>query len=122
MKLRTLFNAYPALTKLAGQDLPLKELYKLSRILRAFEGDIRFFMDQRSEIFQKYGTVQEGEVVVRPECAEELAAALDELGEIDADVDTAALGLPLELSTEENVRLSFNDLQMLEGIFELKGE
>ena len=122
MKLKTLYNAYPALTKLAGQDLPLKELYKLSRILRAFEGDIRFFMEQRDELFRKYGAEQDGEIVILPESAEEFAAAMEELGEIDADVDPESLGLPMELSAEENVRLSYNDLQMLEGIVELKGE
>ena len=123
MKLRTLYNAYPALTKLAGQDLPLKELYKLSKILRAFEGDIRFYMEQRNEFFRKYGAEQDGEIVLLPEHAEEFAAAMDELGEIDADADTVSLGLPMELDTDgtENVRLSYNDLQMLEGIVELKG-
>lgn len=123
MKLKTLYNAYPALTKLAGQDLPLKELYKLSRILRAFEGDIRFFMEQREELFRKYGAEQDGEIVILPEHAEEFAAAMDELGEVDADVDAEILGLPMELSADgaENVRLSYNDLQMLEGIVELKG-
>ena len=49
---------------------------------------------------------------------------MDELGEIEADADPESLGLPMELSADvaENVRLSFNDLQMLEGIVELKGE
>ena len=120
MKLKTLYNAYPALTKLAGQDLPLKELYKLSRILRSFEGDIRFFMEHREELFRKYGAEQDGEIVLLPEYAEEFAAAMDELGEIEADVDTENLGLPMELSADgaENVRLSYNDLQMLCGIVE----
>lgn len=123
MKLKTLYNAYPALTKLAGQDLPLPELYRLSRILRAFEEDIRFFMEQRNEFFRKYGAEQDGELVLLPEHAEEFAAAMDELGEIDADADAESLGLPMKLDADvmENVRLSYNDLQMLEEIVELKG-
>ena len=122
MKLKTLYNAYPALTKLAGQDLPLRELYRLSRILRTLEGDIRFFMEQRNELFRKYGAEQDGEIVILQEHAEEFAAAMDELGEIEADADAKKLGLPMELSAEENVQLSYNDLQMLEGIVELKEE
>ena len=122
MKLKDLHNAYPALTKLAGQDLPLPELYRLSRILRTLEGDIRFFMEQRNELFRKYGAEQDGEIVVLPEHAEKFAAEMDELGEIDADVDAEKLGLPMELSAENagTVRLSYNDLQMLCGIVELK--
>lgn len=124
MKLKDLYNAYPALTKLAGQDLPLPELYRLSRILRTLEGDIRFFMEQRNELFRKYGAEQDGEIVVLPEHAEKFAAEMDELGEIDADVDAEKLGLPMELSAENagSVRLSYNDLQMLCGIVELKEE
>lgn len=124
MKLKDLYNAYPALTKLAGQDLPLPELYRLSRILRTLEGDIRFFMEQRNELFRKYGAEQDGEIVVLPEHAEKFAAEMDELGEIDADVDAEKLGLPMELSAENvgTVRLSYNDLQMLCGIVELKEE
>lgn len=124
MKLKDLYNAYPALTKLAGQDLPLPELYRLSRILRTLEGDIRFFMEQRNELFRKYGAEQDGEIVVLPEYAEKFAAEMDELGEIDADVDAEKLGLPMELSAENagTVRLSYNDLQMLCGIVELKEE
>ena len=124
MKLKDLYNAYPALTKLAGQDLPLPELYRLSRILRTLEGDIRFFMEQRNELFRKYGAEQDGEIVVLPEHAEKFAAEMDELGEIDADVDAEKLGLPMELSAENagSVRLSYNYLQMLCGIVELKEE
>ena len=124
MKLKDLYNAYPALTKLAGQDLPLPELYRLSRILRTLEGDIRFFMEQRNELFRKYGAEQDGEIVVLPEHAEKFAAEMDELGEIDADVDAEKLGLPMELSAENagTVRLSYNDLQMLCGIVKLKEE
>lgn len=122
MKLKDLYNAYPALTKLAGQDLPLPELYRLSRILRTLEGDIRFFMEQRNELFRKYGAEQDGEIVVLPEHAEKFAAAMDELGEIEADADAEKLGLPMGLSADgaETVRLSYNDLQMLCGIVELK--
>ena len=124
MKIKDLYNAYPALTKLAGQDLPLPELYRLSRILRTLEGDIRFFMEQRNELFRKYGAERDGEIVVLPEHAEKFAAEMDKLGEIDADVDAEKLGLPMELSAEnaETVRLSYNDLQMLCGIVELKEE
>ena len=49
---------------------------------------------------------------------------MDELGEIEADADAKKLSLPMELSADgaETVRLSYNDLQMLCGIVELKEE
>lgn len=122
MKLKTLANAYPALTKLAGQNLPLPILYRFSKVLEAFESDIRFFVEQREKLFAEYGEISGNEYVISPENAEKFAEAFGELEELDIDVDADALGLPFEFPLLDNVNLSYGDLQMLDGIVILKGE
>lgn len=121
MKLKTLANAYPALTKLAGQNLPLPILYRFSKVLEAFEPDIRFFMEQREKLFATYGTIDGNEYVIPPENAENFAVAFGELEELEIAIDAEALGLPFEFPLLEDVNLSYIDMKMLNGIVILRG-
>ena len=122
MKLKTIANAYPALTKLAEQNLPLPILYRFSKVLEALEPEIRFFMQQREKLFAECGEIHGDEYVIIPENAEAFSAAYAELEEVESDLDTEKLGLPFKFPLLDNVRLSFADIQFLEGIVELKGD
>ena len=120
MKLKTLAGAYPALTKLASQDMPTSVLYRFSKVLEALEPDIRFFMNQRGKLFEKYGSVEDGQYVVSEENAQKFADELDELEDIEAEIDCDKLGLPLVIPISTDVKISYVDLCFLEGILKLE--
>ncbi len=122
MKLKTLADAYPALTKLAGQDMPLTLLYRFTKLLDALEPDIRFFIQQREKIFCQLGTEENGQYIVFPENAEKFTEEIQKLEEIDSEIDFEKLNLPFRLRISDNVKLSFVDLKHLENIIELVEE
>lgn len=120
MKLKTLAGAYPALTKLASQDMPTTVLYRFSKILEALEPDIRFFMNQRGKLFEKYGTLENGQYVVSEENVQKFTDELAELEDIEAEIDCVKLGMPLVLPVSTDVKLSYVDLCFLEEILKLE--
>ena len=120
MKLKTLAGAYPALTKLASQDMPTTVLYRFSKILEALEPDIRFFMNQRGKLFEKYGTLENGQYVVSEENVQKFTDELAELEDIEAEIDCVKLGMPLVIPVSTDVKLSYVDLCFLEEILKLE--
>ena len=120
MKLKTLAGAYPALTKLASQDMPTTFLYRFSKILEALEPEIRFFMNQREKLFEKHGTLENGQYTVSEENAQNFTDELAELEDIEAEIDCVKLGLPLVIPISTNVKLSYADLCFLEEILKLE--
>lgn len=120
MKLKTLAGAYPALTKLASQDMPTTVLYRFSKILEALEPDIRFFMNQRGKLLEKYGTLENGQYVVSEENVQKFTDELAELEDIEAEIDCVKLGMPLVIPVGTDVKLSYVDLCFLEEILKLE--
>jgi len=119
MKLKEMNDAYPALAKLAAQDITLPTLYKLSRVLDALEKDIKFIHTEREKIFAKHSEIKDGVYIPLPEKESELLKELDKLADLDSDFDPSAYGLPLEIPETEDIKLSYNDLKALEKIIKL---
>ena len=59
--------------------------------------------------------------MIPPENADNFAVAFGELEELEIAIDAEALGLPFEFPLLEDVNLSYNDMQMLNGIVILRG-
>lgn len=121
MKLETIVNAYPALCKLAGQDLPLPTLYRFSKLIAVLEPEINFFIQQREKLFAAYGKTEQDGYTILPEHMEVFGDKMRELTEMELEIDGGANALPLVLPLVHNVNLSFNDLQLLKDFITLEG-
>ena len=118
MKIMQVVNALPALQKLAKQDMSLKKLYKISKLLGNLESEIAFYNEQRNKILAKYCDIVGNQYVPRAEDEDKLNAELGELlnTEIDENIVEVVIGC------DEDVRLSYNDLMALEGFIRVEGD
>ena len=118
MKIIQVLNALPALQKLAGQDLSIKKLYKISKLLGNLENEIAFYNEQRNKIFTQYCDVVGNQYVPRAEDEVKLNAELNELLDIDIECEIKEV----VIGDDENIKLSYNDLVMLIGFVRIEGE
>lgn len=118
MKIIQVVNALPSLQKLAGQELTIKKLYKISKLLGNLENEIAFYNTQRNKILTQYCDIVGNQYVPRKEDEAKLNAELNELldTEIECDIKEVVLG------DDENIKLSYNDLVALEGFVRIEGE
>lgn len=118
MKIIQVVNALPSLQKLAGQDLSIKKLYKISKLLGNLENEIAFYNTQRSKILAQYCDIVGNQYVPRAEDEVQLNAALNEL--LDTDIECEIK--EVVLGDNEDVKLSYNDLVALTGFVRIEGE
>lgn len=116
MKLKNIIDALPALQKLASEDLTIKTLYKVKKLMERLDKEIEFYNSERNKAIeqlcrQEYGT----KYIIPNENREALNNRLQEL--LDVTVEPPIE--PLMIFTGENIRLSYKDLKALEGIVEL---
>jgi hypothetical protein len=118
MKIIQVVEALPSLQKLAGQDLSIKKLYKVSKLLGNLENEIAFYNTQRGKIMSKYCDVVDNQYSPREEDMGKLNAELGELldTDIEYEVKEVAIGI------DEDVKLSYNDLVALKGFVRIEGE
>lgn len=118
MKIIQVVNAFPALQKLAGQELTTKNLYKISKLFGNLEREIAFYNEQRNKILAKYCDIVGNQYVPRKEDEAKLNAELDELLniEIECEIKEVVIGL------DEDIKLSYSDLMALQGLVRIEGE
>ena len=118
MKIIQVVNALPSLQKLAGQDISIKKLYKISKLLGNLEDEIAFYNERRSKILSQYCDVVGNQYVPREEDEEKLNAELNELLGIDIECEVNEV----VIGDDEDVKLSYNDLVALKGFVRIEGE
>ena len=117
MKLGQIFQARPALNKLAEKELSPKYLYKVSKMLAKVNKELQFIDENRNKLIQELGyEVKEGEWKVKDENLQEFIKRFNEILDIDSETDITVVQIP----TTENIRLSFKDLDLLNGFIELQ--
>ena len=111
MKIKQVVEALPSLQKLSGQDLSIKKLYKVSKLLGSLDNEIAFYNDQKSKILSRYCDIVGNQYVPRKEDVEKLNAELGELldTDIECEINEVVLGI------DENIKWSYNDLVLLKG-------
>lgn len=116
MKIGQIVEALPSLQKLAGQELTIKKLYKISKLMGKLNEELAFYNEQRAKILAKYCDVVDNRYVPREEDVEKLNAEMSELldTEIEYEVHEVVIG------TDENIKLSYNDLVALENFVSLE--
>ena len=116
MKIKNVINALPSLQKLAGQDLSIQKLYKISKLMGSLENEVVFYNTQRQNILAQHCDVVGNQYV--PKSEEDVAvlnAKMEELLETDIDdVQEVVIGL------NEDVKLSYNDLIALENFVRIE--
>jgi hypothetical protein len=111
MKFSQVIDALPSLQKLAGQELSIKKLYKISKLLGNLEGEIAFYNEQRNKILSQYCDVVGNQFKPREEDIGKLNAEMGELldTDIECEINEVAIGV------DEDIKLSYNDLVALRG-------
>lgn len=118
MKIIQVVNALPSLQKLAAQDLSIKKLYKISKLLGNLDNEIAFYDKQRNKLLSQYCDIVGNQYVPRKEDEAKLNAELNELldTDIECEVNEVVIG------DNENIKLSYNDLIALQGFVKIEGE
>lgn len=115
MKIIQVVNAIPSLQKLAGQDLSIKKLYKVSKLLGNLENEIAFYNEQRNKILSQYCEIVDNQYVPHQGCEDKMNAAMNELLDTDIECDIKEV----VIGDDENIKLSYNDLVQLNGFVRL---
>ncbi len=118
MKIIQVVNALPSLQKLAGQDLSIKKLYKISKLLGNLEQEIAFYNTQRNKILSQYCDIVGNQYVPRAEDEAKLNAEMNEL--LDTDIEYNVVEVTIGI--DEDVKLSYNDLVALKGFVSIEGD
>ena len=109
-QLRTIILAIPALSKVSAGDLSLHLAYRLKKSMNEFQKEADFFSEQRTKIFEKYGSAgEDGKYHFEADNEEKAISELDELLDMEVAPDVSVLDIPVS----ENLRLSVNDLTLL---------
>lgn len=108
MTMKNLVDAAPVLRKIAGQELSLRTLYRVQKVFGKLEYNLRFYDGQRAEIVRECCEEKDGRLVPRPGKDAEMNRRFGELLSFEVDADGIE---PVVIPAEENVRLSYNDLQ-----------
>ena len=116
MKLGKVVNALPALQKLANENLTPKTLYWVSKLLRKLEKEIDVFNTSRTKLLKDLGKeIEPGKYKIPDDNIPEFENRFNELMDIDIEETFNIVKIP----TTEDIKLSYNDLQALDGFIEL---
>ena len=119
MKMSDLICAQEAFKKLCAQNLSLKTLYRLFGFLDKIEAQMKFYDVQRMRILDEYCRLENGRYEPIAETEAEFNQRFNEL--MNLDVDLGDTELPIEISENEDIKLSYSDLTTLRKFIKLTG-
>ena len=91
---------------------------KVSKLLGNLENEVAFYNEQRNKIMAKYCDIVGSQYKPREADMDKLNAELGELldTDIECEIKEVAIG------TDEDVKLSYNDLVQLKGFVRIEGD
>jgi sulfopyruvate decarboxylase TPP-binding subunit len=120
IKLGEIVNAKDSLIKLFKMDLPIIISYKLGKLVKEVDKEIKHFEEERFKLIKKYGELTDkNSYSVKPENVEEFAKDLKELLEISLKLEIEKVSLE-NISSE--IKLSAIDLVSLEKFVDLEAK
>lgn len=119
MRMADLIQAQDAFKKLAAQDLSLKTLYKIFKLLDEVEAQLKFYESQRMKLLGKYCRYENGTYAPIPEFEAEFNDKVRELMNLELGIDEE--DLPIRISEAEDAKLSYSDLYALKKFIEIGG-
>ena len=115
VSLNDLQKGFISLSKLAGQDLPIKSSYWLSRLAKAAEAEMKTLEDARIKLVKRLGEDDgAGNYSIPADAMEAFTAEMAEL--LDVSVELPGDKIKLD-SLGDSVRLSAIDLINLDWLF-----
>lgn len=116
MTIKNLVDALPSIRKVATQDLHAKTLYRVSRLLDRFEGELKSYDETRDKLVEKYCIRHEnGGIVPKIGCREAFETEMEEL--LGTELEEARA---VRIPAEEDIRISYADLRALRGFVEIE--
>lgn len=116
MKLSQIINALPSLQKIAGQELPMNKLYKVSKLLGNLSEEVAFYNAQKEKLLSAHCDIVGDRYVPRKGEEKQLEDKMNELlqTEIEHEVKEVSLGV------DDDIKLSYNDLVALKGFISIE--
>jgi len=118
--LKDLIAAREGLAKVLSQDLPIKTSYRLSKVVKAVNGELKNFDEKKNELVIKYGTKDEkGGFQVKPSDKGfgEFAKCVESLINLEIDLPIEQVSLSLE---DSDIKLSAIDLSNIEQFVKIE--
>lgn len=114
MKMKQLIDALPSIQKVAAQDMSMRTLHDISKLMNSLENELNFYSKKRDDIIHQHCANKDGKIVPLDGHSEELEAAMQELLSLDLDSFKA-----VHIPSDENLKISYSDLQALSGFIEI---
>jgi len=117
MKQGRIVQAYRVIEKLAGQDFPLRDSYKLFRMKKQLQPVRDFRIEEEKKLFEKHPiTGQDGNMLnfATQEDAQAVNKTIEELNGMEADVTVK----PITLHLTDAVTIAPAEIELLEGFVE----
>lgn len=118
MKLQTVVEAKTRMEKLAAKELPLKTAHRLWKMVTAMNEHLQFFEHKRVAILETYGEVNGGKYVPKEGTGNTMNDKILELLNMEIEWDME----PVEISVEENIRVTTADITALEPFVKFREE
>lgn len=93
MKLGSIVGAMEALNNLSNEKVPVSTAFKLKKIIRSIEGDLKSYDDLRKGLFEKFGEKKEDSYEIPKERLDDFYKELNDL--LSTEVKTEITKLKL---------------------------
>ena len=112
-----LFEARGSLAKLLDAELPIKEAYNISKILKSAQVELDFFENERKKLIKKHGDKpdENGDIKVKEENISKFTEEFQKV--LDMNVNISGDKVDLNL-VNEKIKLTPKDIILLEPILE----
>jgi len=116
LKLSELRNISVSLSKILSQDMPVKQAYRMSKLAKSADKEMKEMEEQRMALVKKYGEKNvKGDVAVK----EKMQEFMDELNEfLKEEIEMSFI--PLDLNAISDLKLSPLDLANLDMFLDEK--
>lgn len=118
MKLQKIVDAKPCMEKLVVKELPLKTAHSLWKMASAMNEHLTFFHRKRAAILDTYGEAIGNKYVPKEGTGNTMNEKMLELLNMEIEWDME----PVELSLEEDIRVTSADITALEPFVKFKEE
>lgn len=114
-KLKTIVNAREAVGRLAGQALPVSVSYRVAKLVKAMNEELRVYEAERVKVCEKCGTLNEAEGKYIINKGEEFNRELSSLLDMQVELNVEKVTLP------ETLNITPHDIIALEEFVQIEG-
>jgi len=116
MIIKNVVDAMPSLHKIINQDVSLRCAYAIHTLIGTLEPTIKFYEDGRTKFLSEFCDIKGDRYIPKSGKSESLESAMNEL----LTLEVSAKIEPIILSCDEPIKLSGNDIALLQGFITFK--